>query len=185
MAQQATIKRFQVQLSHVDVGAYAALDLRLAQQPSENERFLFTRLLAYCWLYRDDPQSELTFSKGGITTPEDPAIARTSLDGRLLQWCEVGNPSAERLHKALKSAPDVFLFTQHDVERVVAELSRSQVHRREELSILALDPTFLDELATTLPERGGPLDLTIAEDTLYVTAGEQSLSGTLTRHGGA
>ncbi len=69
MAQQATIKRFQVQLSHVDVGAYAALDLRLAQQPSENERFLFTRLLAYCWLYRDDPQSELTFSKVGSRHP--------------------------------------------------------------------------------------------------------------------
>jgi uncharacterized protein YaeQ len=184
MALQASTKRFQVQLSHVDEAVYASLDLRLAQQPSENDRFLYTRLLAYCWLYRDDLQSELGFSKGGITTPDEPALARTSLDGRLLQWCEIGNPSAERLHKALKSASEVFLFTQHDVERILSELSRSQVHRRDELRIMALDPTFLDELAAILPERGGALDLTIAEDTLYVTAGEHSLTAPLTRHGG-
>src|SRR5688572_6495399 len=125
MALQATTRRFQVQLSHVDVGVYATLDLRLAQQPSENDRFVFTRLLAYCYLYRSDAQSTLAFSKGGISTPDEPAIARTSLDGRLLQWCEVGNPSTERLHKALKSAPQVYLFTQHDPERVVAELLRA------------------------------------------------------------
>lgn len=182
MALSATTKRFQVQLSHVDQGVYAALDLRLAQQPSENDRFLYTRLLAFCWLYRDDAQSELAFSKGGITTPEEPAMARTSLDGRLLQWCEIGNPSAERLHKALKSAPDVFLFTQHDVERIGTELSRSQVHRRNELRIVALEPEFLDQLAKALPERGGAFDLTIAEDTLYVTCGEHHLSGPLTHH---
>jgi uncharacterized protein YaeQ len=181
MALQASTKRFQVQLSNVDAGVYATLDLRLAQQPSENDRFLFTRLLAFCYLYRDDDQSVLAFSKGGIATPDDPAIARHSLDGRLLQWCEVGNPSAERLHKASKSAPEVFLFTQHDPDRVVAELARAEIHRREELLIYALEPSLLDQLAAALSERGGNFDLTIAEQTLYATAGAQSCSGALTR----
>jgi uncharacterized protein YaeQ len=181
MALQATTKRFQVQLSHVDAGVYATLDLRLAQQASESERFVFSRVLAFCYLYREDTQSVLNFSKGGISTPDEPAIARTSLDGRLLQWCEVGNPSAERLHKAMKSAPEVYLFTHHDVERVVAEISRAQVHRREELAIFVLETNLLDELSTAMSERGGTFDLTIAEGNIYITAGVSSITGTMTR----
>ena len=181
MALQATPRRFQIQLSHVDVGVYAALDLRLAHQPSENDRFLFTRLFAYCYLYREDPERILAFSKGGITTPDEPAISRVSLDGRLLLWCEVGNPSAERLHKAMKSAPEVFLFTQHDPERVLQELQKAQVHRKEELQVFSLEPSLLDEMAGALGERGGAFDLTIAEDTLYVTVGTHNFSGLLTR----
>lgn len=179
MALQATTKRFHVQLSHVDADVYATLDVRVAQQPSESDRFAFTRLLAYCYLYRDDTQSTLSFSKGGIATPDEPALARMSLDGRLLQWCDIGNPSAERLHKALKASPEVFLFTQHDPERVVADLSRSAIHRRNELCIIALDPVFLDQLASALPERGGTFDLTIAEATLYVSTANDHLTTVL------
>src|SRR6187549_1729596 len=105
MARQATTKRFTIDLSHVDENVYQKLDLRLAQQPSETDAYCLTRLLAYCLLTRDDDESTLGFSKGGLTTPEDPAVSRVSLDGRMLVWCEVGSPSIERLHKASKSSP--------------------------------------------------------------------------------
>lgn len=168
MAQQGSPRRFVIHLSHVDRGVYTELDLRVSQQASETDRFLLTRVFALCWLTRDDVDSSLSFSKGGISTPEEPALSRVSLDGRLLVWCEIGSPSAERLHKASKSGAEVVLFTHHDPERQVEELRSSHIHRKEALEVYSLEPEFLDAVLADLDERGANFELTIAENTLYV-----------------
>lgn len=181
MARQATTKRFGIELSYVDENVYQKLDLRLAQQASETDAYCLTRVLAYCLLCRDDEDSTLTFSKGGLATPEDPAIARVSLDGRMLVWCEVGSPSIERLHKASKSSPLVVLVTHHEPERMQRELSEATIFRKEELVVWAIDPGFLSELAGKLGERGGEFSLTISDGTLYVEVGGATLSSALQR----
>ncbi len=182
MAQHGTPRRFVIQLSNVDEGVYTELDLRVSQQSSETPRFLLTRVFAYAYLTRDDANSQLAFSKGGIATPEEPALSRTTLDGRLVTWCEIGNPSVERLHKASKSGATVVLFTHHDPERQVDELTRSHIHRKEALEIYSLDPEFLDAVVEGTDERGASFDLTIAEDTFYVVCTNgASLSGGLRR----
>lgn len=182
MAAQASPKRFVVQLSNVDAGVYTELDLRVSQQSSETLAFLLTRVVAYCCLTRSDADSVLTFSKGGISTPDEPAISRTSLDGRLLLWCEIGNPSAERLHKASKSGATVVLFTHHDAERQVTELRVSNIHRKQDLEIYSLEASWLSALAAAIGERGARFELTIAEDTLYVVIdGTPLASGVITR----
>ncbi len=53
MAQTATPVRFKVQLSHVDRGVYEALDVKMAQHPSETRRFLLCRLCAFVLLYEE------------------------------------------------------------------------------------------------------------------------------------
>lgn len=182
VANPGSAKRFVIQLSNVDSGVYAELDLRVSQQSSETLSFLLARVLAYCLLYRDAPDSVLAFSKGGISTPEEPAIARTSLDGRLLQWCEIGNPSPERLHKAGKSGAEVVLFTHHDAERQIAELRASTIHRKQALVVYSLDASWLATLGAATNERGASFELTVAEDTLYIVVDGHSLApATLTR----
>jgi uncharacterized protein YaeQ len=181
VARQATTRRFTIELSYVDENVYQKLDLRLAQQPSETDAYLLTRLLAYCLLSRDDDDSTLGFSKGGLTTPEDPAIARVSLDGRMLVWCEVGSPSIERLHKASKSSPRVVLVTHHEPERMHRELAEATLFRKEELVVWAIDPGFLADLAGKLGERGGEFSLTISDEALYVEVEGTALSTALQR----
>ena len=46
MALTATMHHIEVALSDVDRGVYEALDLRVAQHPSESMRYLLTRTLA-------------------------------------------------------------------------------------------------------------------------------------------
>lgn len=179
MAQPSVTRRFLIQLSHVDAGVYQHLDLRVAQHPSETLRYLLTRLLAFCYLTRDDVQSELTFSKGGLSSSDEPAISRSSLDGRLLQWCEIGNPSAERVHKASKAAPEVFIFTHHNPELLQKELASAYVHRKNSLQVFSLSGDFLDELAQTLQDRTTELELTLTEGTLYVSIQGNTLTGAL------
>ena len=175
MALQATVYRFSVQLSHVDRGVYEALDVRLARHPSETERFLLTRLIAYCHLVEEG----LEHSKGGLSNPDEPAMAIRSLDGRLLAWIEIGNPSAERLHKAAKAARRVVVVTHHDTQLMLKELSGKKIHRMEEIEVIALEPSFLDRLAEHIGDRGCAVELTITEGEMYVVAGGETIQTTL------
>jgi uncharacterized protein YaeQ len=181
MAQPSLTRRFLIQLSHVDVGVYQQLDVRVAQHPSETLRYLLTRLVAFCYLTRDDLQSQLQFSKAGLSSPDEPALSRSSLDGRLLQWCEIGSPSAERVHKASKAAPEVFIFTHHNPELLRKALAGAHVHKKDELRVFALDGEFLDALGVALDARTTALDLTITEGTLYASIRDTNTTGALTR----
>lgn len=175
MALQATVYRFPVQLSHVDRGIYETLDVRLARHPSETERFLLARLFAWCLLHEEG----LEFSKGGLSSPEEPALSVRALDGQLRAWIEIGSPSAERLHKAAKAAPRVVVVTQHDPALLVAEVTGKKVHRVEAIEVVAIDPAFLDEVARHMGDRGTKLDVTVSEGELYVGIGGSSLQTSL------
>ena len=119
MALTATLHRFAIQLSDVDRGVYESIDLRLARHPSESERYLWTRTIAYCLEYEpaqaegSAPRSErrIAFSKGGLSATDEPPVSVRDPTGRLLVWIDVGSPSAERLHKAAKLAERVALYT--------------------------------------------------------------------------
>lgn len=177
MALQATVYRFPIQLSHVDRGIYEALDLRLARHPSETERFLLARVFAWCHLVEEGIES----SKGGLSTPDEPALSIRSLDGRLLTWIEIGNPSAERLHKAAKAAPRVVVVTHHDPALLLKDLEGKKVHRVEAIECWALDPAFLDAVAAHVGDRGAALEITISEGELYVTVTGATVQGALRR----
>jgi uncharacterized protein YaeQ len=177
MALSATPVRFQVALSHVDRNVYETLELKMAQHPSETTRYLLCRLFAYCVLYEEG----LAFSKGGLSSPDEPAISLHSLDGRLLLHVEIGTPTAQRLHKASKAAPRLAVFTQHDPALLIAAVRGEKVHRLEEIEAYALSPAFLDDVGACIGERGAALELTIADGQLYVVIGGNSFSTPLER----
>lgn len=179
MVAQATARRFQIQLSNVDAGLYTTLDLRVAQHPSETQRYLLARVIAYCYLSDADADSVLQFSKGGLSSPEEPALARKSLDGRLLVWCEIGSPSAERMHKASKAAPRVVVVTHNDPKLLSEKLGKNHIHKKEQIELLALDSAFLDELARVTNTRTCEFELTIAERQLYLSVAGVALCGAL------
>lgn len=172
MAQQSTPVRFKVALSQVDRNVYASLDLKLAQHPSETTRYLLCRLFAYCVLYEEG----LAFSKAGLSSPDEAPIALYSLDGRLLLQVEIGTPSAERLHKASKAAPRLVVFTQHDPALLVAAVRGQKVHKLEAIEAYALAPAFLDDVAACIGQRGAELELTVADQHLYVGVAGKSFS---------
>src|ERR1039458_430523 len=99
MALTATMHHVEVTLSDVDRSVYESLDLRLARHPSESARYLLTRLLAYCLSYEEG----IAFSKGGISSTEEPPISVRDPTGILLAWIDIGSPSAERLPNASKA----------------------------------------------------------------------------------
>ena len=96
MALGSTVYHFEIELSDVDRATYTTLDLRLARHPSESLRYLLTRTLAYCLSYEEG----IAFSKGGLSSSDEPPVAVRDPTGALRAWIDVGAPSAKRLHKA-------------------------------------------------------------------------------------
>ena len=173
MALGATVYNFSVRLADADRNVYETLSLRLARHPSETAEFLVTRLLAYCLEYTEG----ITWSKG-LSEPDEPAIAVRDLTGALQTWIDIGAPEAARLHKAAKAARRVVVYVHRDPESWLARLAGERIHRAEALEILAVDRLLLEAFVARL-ERRMDFDLAVADATLYLTLGAQTLTGTL------
>lgn len=176
MALSATIYTFDITLNDADRGVYEALSFRVARHPSETEEFLLTRVFAYCLEYAEGIQ----FSKG-LSEPDAPALAVRDLTGTLLTWIDVGAPEAERLHRAAKSARRVAVYAHRDVAALLARLRAAKVHRAADIEVHAVDRDLLAALVARLARRMN-FDFAVADRHLFLTLGEETLSGGVELH---
>ena len=172
MALTATIHNFEIDLADHDRGVFESLALRVAKHPSESEEYLWARVLAYALEYEEG----IEFSKGGLSDPEDPAIAVRDLTGAWRTWIEVGTPDAARLHKAAKSAPRVVVYVHKDPAQWLARLAAAAIPRADRIEIFAVDRTLIARLLPHL-ERRITLSLSVSDRELYVSIGSESLVG--------
>lgn len=177
MALTSTIVNFDIDLSHIDRGVYETLALRVAMHPSESPAYLTARVLAFALEYTDG----IAFSAGGISEPDEPAIAVRDLTGALLMWLDVGMPDAARLHKAGKLARRVVVYTHRDPAQLMAQLEGQRIHRADALEIYSFDRSFIEQLAGRL-ERRMAFGLTVSDGQLLVAIGDDVLEGPTTRH---
>src|SRR5512140_2952980 len=114
MALPATLRKFEIALADSDREIYEQLDLRVAQHPSESERYLVARVIARALEHAEG----IEFSKGGVSSDEEPAIIQRDLRGDLMAWIEIGAPTPDRLHKASKLAPRVVVYAWKNPEQL-------------------------------------------------------------------
>jgi uncharacterized protein YaeQ len=174
MALTATMHRFDIQLADSDRGVYETLELRVARHPSEAAAFLLVRVLAYCLEYSEG----IAFSKGGISSVDEPAISIRDLTGTCTAWIEVGAPSADRLHRASKAHPRVAVYTDRRLDLLRASFAGERIHRAAEIPVTLFPQAFLRELETTL-ERNVRWDVSLNDGHLYVTTGGRSIDAEL------
>ena len=173
MALPPTIRRFRIDLSNVEAGVYETLDLRVAQHPSETLAYLITRLIAFSLEYTEG----LAFSKG-LCVPDEPAAWAHDQTGRLITWVEVGQPSAERLHKASKRAESVVVYTHRDPELIHREARSTRVHQAERIMVTAIESSLLEVVEPTI-ERDNTWSLVASEGQLYMSIGDVHASSAL------
>ena len=162
---------FEVRLADADRSVYETLTIRAARHPSESAEYLLTRLLAYCLEYTEG----IAFSKG-LSDPDEPAITVRDLTGTMQAWIEVGVPDANRLHKAAKAATKVSVYAHRDVDQLLSRLAGERIHRAGELRLHAVDRDLLAALVARLDRRMN-FDLAVSERTLYISLGEETLTG--------
>ena len=167
MALPATMRKFEISLADSDRQVYESLELRVAQHPSESERYLIARVVARALEHADG----LDFSKAGVGSDEEPALVQRDLRGDLVAWIEIGSPSPDRLHKATKLAPRVVVYAWKSPDDLAAAIALRAVYRADRIELFALDPAFLDAVAARL-DRVNRWDLAVSGGTLYLTIGE-------------
>jgi uncharacterized protein YaeQ len=175
MALTATMRRFEVELSDSDRGVYETLDLRVAQHPSETDRYLVTRMLARCLEHAEGVE----FTRG-LAESDEPALAQRDLRGDLQAWIEVGSPSPDRLHKASKTGARVVVYAWQRPEQLARDIAARGIHRQDELALMAVAPAFLDAVAATL-DRMNRWQLSVSGGSLYLNVGGKLLEGEVTR----
>jgi uncharacterized protein YaeQ len=168
VALQATIRKFEIVLAHADKEMYETLELRVAQHPSENERYLVARVLARTFEHAEG----LEFSKGGVSDDTEPALVQRDLRGDLVAWIEVGSPTPDRLHKATKAAPRVVVYTWKSAAALRDAIAERGVHKGDTIEIVELAQEFLDQVAATV-ERTNHWDISVTGGVIYLTIKDQ------------
>ena len=176
MSLTATIHQVDIDLADHDRGVYETLQLRVARHPSESADFLVARLLAYALEYSDG----IEFSKGGISSPEDPAIAVRDLTGSYRRWIEIGMPEPERLHRAAKAAASVAVYVHREPGPWLERLARARIHRAESMELWALDRALIASLVERLDRRMA-FALAVSDRELFVSIGSDTLKGATAR----
>ena len=170
------MRKVHISLADSDRGIYEQLDLRVAQHPSESDRYLVARLVARALEHGDG----LEFSKGGVSDDTEPALVQRDLRGDLLAWIEVGSPTPDRLHKAAKASPRVVVYTWKQAEQLAAAIRERRVHRAEHIALHAFAPDWLDAIAATL-DRVNSWDLAVSGSVMYLTIAGQLFEGSAER----
>lgn len=176
MALPATMRKFEISLADSDRGVYEELSWRVAQHPSESERYLVARVIARALEHADG----LEFSKGGVSDDDEPALVQRDLRGDLVAWIEIGSPTPDRLHKATKLCDRVVVYTWKRADELRAAIAERGTHRGDQIVLCQLDAGFLDAAAAKL-DRTNTWSLAVTGGALYLTIGDALLETTVQR----
>jgi uncharacterized protein YaeQ len=174
MAQPATIYRASIQLSDIDRGLYDALQVTVAQHPSETEERLLARILAYALNF----EPELIFTKG-VGAGDEPDLWLKGPDGRVKLWIEVGLPDAERLVKASRHSEQVVLCAFGTSLVIWEKQQLPKLTGLSNLTIVTLEHAFLKRISERL-QRSISWSLTVTEGLLYLEIDGETLESTVT-----
>lgn len=162
MALRPTIYKLQVAVSDLDRQYYDSLNLTLAQHPSEKVERMMTRVLAYCL----NAEEGLAFSKGGLSTPDEPDIWTHTLDGQLSRWIDVGEPAVDRLKKACRLTSQVSVYSFNSKSDVWWSQSQEKL---ASLPVSVYQFSWADiQAVASMVSRVMELSVTISGDSVHV-----------------
>ena len=143
MALKATVHKASLQVSDMDRGYYADLNLTIARHPSETDERMMVRLLAFALNASDD----LHFTRG-LCVDEEPEIWQKDLSGGIDLWIEVGLPQEKRLRKACSRSELVRLYAYGGRSAALWwEKNAEKLSRLENLTIINLPREATREMA--------------------------------------
>lgn len=162
MALQATPYKIELNLSDMDRNVYETLRFTVARHPSETEERLAVRLIAYALFHHE----QLAFGRG-LSDVDEPALWEKSLDGRVLHWVEVGQPTSERMTWCSRRT-ERFSLVAYGSLRVWQSKELDPVRQLKNLNVVAVSPEALEELARDMP-RSLNWAVMISDGELFIT----------------
>ena len=146
MALKPTIFKIHLQIADMDRHHYADYKLTIAQHPSENDRRLMLKILAFSLF----AGPSLNFAKG-LCAEDEPELWAQDDSGTIIDWIELGVPTIKRLKKACcKSQRVQLLCYGENRTREWLEQNQSKLLQLKNLSILQINDDELNTLPSLL-----------------------------------
>jgi uncharacterized protein YaeQ len=165
VALKPTIYKFRISLSDLNRNYYDTLNLTVAQHPSETTERMMVRVLAYCINAVDD----LVFTKG-LSAVDEPDIWQRALDEQILLWLDVGEPAADRIKKAARSAKRALIYSFNSKSDVWWSQLQNKVTQAN-IGVYRFPWPAIQALAA-LTERTMDMSVTITGDSAYIAAAQ-------------
>lgn len=170
MATKATVYKAEIEISDIDRSYYANHNVTLAQHPSETDRRLMARLIAFV-LFADE---RLEFGRG-LSSEDDPDIWRRDFSNNIEQWIELGQPDESAIRKACGRSQQVILVSYSgNSAEVWWNKIESSLARSKNLMVVDLDSGEI-EAATSLLKRTMRLQVTIQEGLCQLSSDGQTV----------
>jgi len=169
MALKSTINKATIHLSDMDRNYYDTIQLTIAQHPSENDRRMMIRLIAYVL----NASENLQFGKG-VSDEDEAAIWRVNYSDVIELWIELGQLDEKRLKKACNRAQEVKLYCFGTSVDNWWQQSKSKLNQFNKLSI----ERFSEETSQALEllaDRSMEFQVSIQDGQVWLTSGEESL----------
>ena len=169
MALKATINKATIHLSDMDRHYYDTLQLTVAQHPSETNRRMMIRLIAFVL----NANEHLQFGKG-VSDEDEAAIWQINYSEVIELWIELGQLDEKRLKKACNRAQQVKLYCYGSSVDTWWQQSKSKLNQFDKLSI----ESFSEETSQALEQladRSMELQISIQAGQCWLTCGEQTL----------
>ena len=172
MALKPTIYKFKISLSDINNDYYDALNLTIAQHPSENLERMMARLLAFCLHASQDTEKRMTFTKG-LSSVDEPDFWLKSLDDQTLLWVDIGEPSFDRLKKACRLAKQTFVYTFNSKSDVWWKQSQTNLSSLP-ISVVQFEWEQIKVLSQHL-SRTMDFSITLSEQTAYIALSDDQI----------
>lgn len=169
MALKATINKATIHLSDMDRNYYDTLNLTIAQHPSETDKRMMIRLLAFIL----NANENLQFGKG-VSDEDEAAIWQINYAEEIELWIELGQLDEKRIKKACNRAKQVKLYCYGSSADTWWAQSESKLRQFDKLSV----EQFSDETAEALAElisRTMEFQVSIQDGQLWLTSGDDTL----------
>lgn len=171
MAIKATIFKCQIHISDMDREYYQTHSLTIARHPSETDRRMMVRILAFAL----NANEHLEFTRG-LCQDDEPELWQKSLSDEIELWIELGTPDEKRLRKACSRAKNVILYCYGG--RTVDmwwQQNESKLSRFDNLKIYNLDEVSTDEMCE-LVDRSMQLNCSIDANQVYLSNDQSTIT---------
>ncbi|MFN3236488.1 MAG: YaeQ family protein [Pseudomonadales bacterium] len=166
MALKPTIYKFEVHLSNLDRNYFDTLNLTVAQHPSESVERMWARILALC--LNADP--DLKFTRG-VSATDEPDLWQHDDTGAIQLWVDIGEPSLDRIKKALRQARQVKIYSINRKSDIWWQAIETAVANTA-LKVAQISWDDLEALAK-ITTRTNSLAVTITESCLHISLANQ------------
>lgn len=175
MALKATIFKVELSISNMDKNYYADHSFTIARHPSESDKRMLLRLVAFAF----NAHEQLEFTKG-LSDVDTPDLWQKSYSDEIELWIELGQPSEQRIKKGCNQSQQMIVYS-YDNNAFDEWWKKEQnaLNTRKNLTIATVSETTIEQLAE-LVTRQMHIQVTIQDGQAWFNLNDETQELSLT-----